>query len=189
MQGRPMSVATMLWLVMLLLGASRDGQANEGWGSSEVDLRAAYEGLEAGMTTERVAELLGRTTLLTAPERITSWLMWTPPAAGRPVTVLRASFRDGRLARVEYESFGGEYQRLVKGGDSRADFSEDEVRRLWRQVRRATQAAEQCEDALEAVHQLVLRVQERLTPSEQAAWVRALELRRAVEADLGALGR
>lgn len=32
----------------------------------------------------------------------------------RGTEVLRASFRDGRLARIEYESFADEYHHLVK---------------------------------------------------------------------------
>ncbi len=60
--------------------------------------------------------------------------------------VLRATFRDGRLARIEYESFGDEYQRLIKG-DQSILMDTDEITRLWRRAARIDQAAENCHEA------------------------------------------
>jgi hypothetical protein len=130
------------------------------------------------MTIAEVAALAGRPRLGTSAEPVTGWLLWSTPQASAATAVLRASFRDGRLTRLEYEAFGEEYRRLAKGPDAAMELTEDELRRLWRR----TQAVESCQEALDAFHRLLLQTQERLTPSEQAAWVRALELRRAADA-------
>jgi hypothetical protein len=114
---------------------------------------------------------------------VTTWLVWQHAGPDRGPEILRASFRDGRLARIEYESFADEYRHLVKG-DRTVPMDADEFGRLWRRAARVDQAAESCHDALEAFHRLVLRVQERLTTEKQREWVRALQLRRTAETEL-----
>jgi hypothetical protein len=88
---------------------------------------------------------------------------------------------------MDYELFGEEYRRLVKGGDGDIDPAQGELRVLWSQKRQLERHAELCHDALEAYHRLVLDSQELLTRDEQGAWARALELRRRAEKppDLG----
>jgi hypothetical protein len=103
--------------------------------------------------------------------------------------VLRAAFQDGRVSRLEYEWFGSEYRRLVKGGDSWVEIPADELARIWRQARQAGRLAEGCRDALDAYHRVVLGAQERLTGEEQQGWARALQLRRAVEQQFAPPGR
>jgi hypothetical protein len=141
------------------------------------------------MAAEDVARVSGRRALSGSSDPVTSWLIWSPPATGRPTEVLRAVFREGRVVHVAYEAFGDEYRRLVKGTEPAVEMSEDELRRLWRRDWRLTQAVERCEEALDTFHQLALGFQERLTTAEQAAWVHALGLRRAAERELGALRR
>jgi len=156
---------------------------------TEADLGALYERLQPGMTVGEVARTAGPAALRQAAEPVTSWLVWSPPALRRPTVVLRMSFRDGRLTRVEYESFGDEYRRLAKGREFGVEIGDQELRRLWRQLWQVTEAAGDCRVALDAFHHLVVQVQERLTTAQQAAWVRALELRRAAEAELSSLDR
>jgi hypothetical protein len=153
-----------------------------------VELRPLYQRLHPGMTIQEVASAAGRETMLRAETPLSSWLIWTPPADGRPVEVLRTAFRDGRLARIEYESFGDEYRHLMKG-DRRTEMDSDQLTRLWRRSAEVMEAAEVCGEALEAFHQLVVGLQERLTSAEQQAWVRALKLRRAADAGLNSLSR
>lgn len=71
----------------------------------------------------------------------------------------------------------------------RLDHDPDEAARLWRRNVEVMEAAEGCGEALEALHGLVLGLQEPPTPAEQQARVRALQLRRAADAELGWLGR
>ncbi len=164
--------------VMLLAFLVTPAVADERAPTTAAEIRTLYERLQPGMPIGEVAGLAGRPRLGTGAEPVTSWLLWNTPQSGAATAVLRAAFRDGRVARLEYEAFGEEYQRLAKGPDPTVEMSEAEMRRLWRR----TQAVEGCQEALEAFHRLVLQVQDRLTPSEQQAWVRALELRRAAEA-------
>jgi hypothetical protein len=182
------TVAATLLLGSFLLGSGSPG-ADERPRLGGIDLHDIYQRLQPGMTVDEVARAADRRALATSTGPVTSWVIWNPPETGRPTTVLRAAFDDGRLVRVEYEAFGDEYRRLIKGGDLALTVSEDELRRLWRRDWRLTQAVEHCEEALEAFHQLTLAFQERLTTAEQAAWVHALGLRRAAERDLGALRR
>ena len=102
------------------------------------------------MSVKAVAALAGRPTRLAADQPVTTWLS----GASRPdrgTEVLRATFRDGLLARIEYESFGDEYQRLIKG-DHSILVDPDEITRLWRRAARVDQAAESCHGALDAFH-------------------------------------
>lgn len=161
------------------LGSSAELAEEEARGSP-ADIRVMYERLEPGMRLAEVAAIAKRPGLTTTREPVTSWLLWSPPAPGYPTAVLRAFFRDDRVTRLEYESFGERYERLGKGHDPVVQMSEAEARHLGRRA----QAGEQCERALEAFHQLVLRLQERLTTAEQEAWVQALKLRKAVAAEL-----
>jgi hypothetical protein len=137
---------------------------------------ALYGRLSPGMTAGDVAAL-ARRPRLAASEAVTSWVLWSVPQAGAETAVLRGTYRDGRLFRLEYEAFGDEYRRLAKGGDDGIELAEEELRHLWQRG----QAADSCQVALEAFHRLLLRAQDRLVPSEQEAWVKALELRRQVE--------
>ncbi len=178
-------VVAILVLSLLASSAPWSAYADEWWEPTKADLYVLYERLRPGMTATDVAVVAGRASLSGSSDPVTSWLIWNPPVAERPTTVLRASFRDGRLARVQYESFGEQYRRLVKGGELGVEIEEKELRRLWRQTSRLTQTVEHCHEALEAFHRLVLRAQDRLTTAEQAAWVRALALRRAAEAEFG----
>lgn len=168
------TIALLTLLTLLVTPAVADERPP----TTDAEVRGLFERLRPGMSIAEVAGLAGRPRLGTGAEPVTGWLLWSAPQASAATAVLRASFRDGRLTRLEYEAFGEEYQRLAKGPDVAMELNEDELRRLWRR----TQAVESCQEALDAFHQLLLHVQERLTPSEQAAWVRALELRRAAEA-------
>jgi hypothetical protein len=152
------------------------------------ELEILYQRMEPGMTVAEVARAAGRQPVVAPGQPLTSWLVWTPPVTGRPVDVLRTSFRDGRLVRIEYESFGEEYRHLVKG-DRRPEIDGDQMTRLWRRSVEVTETAEACGEALEAFHQLVIGLQERLRPAEQQAWVLALTLRRAAEPGLNSLSR
>jgi hypothetical protein len=147
---------------------------------SDVDVHDLYAQLTPGMSLREVATLAGGRLGATA-EPVTSWLLWSPLTGGDGTAVLRASFQDGRLVRLEYESFGAEYRRLVKGTDPWIEIAGDELTRIWRQSWRATQAADSCRQALDAYHHVVLDAQERLTADEQQAWARALLLRRTAE--------
>jgi hypothetical protein len=168
----------LIFVTLLALLVAPAG-ADERPPTTAAEVRALYERLRPGMSIAEVAGLAARPRLGTGAEPVTGWLLWSAPQPGAATAVLRASFRDGQLARLEYEAFGEEYQRLAKGPDLAVEMSEIELRRLWRR----TQAVESCQEALDAFHRLLLHAQERLTPSEQAAWVRALELRRAAEAE------
>jgi hypothetical protein len=152
------------------------------------DLLELYDRLDPGMTVEEIGALVGGARLATTSEPVTAWVVWSPPVTGRPTAVLRASFRDRRLDRLEYEAFGDQYQRLVKGSGADVEIHPGELRRLWRHSWQLERAAESCEAALEAYHRLVLGLQERLSPEQQRAWVRALELRRAAEASIERAG-
>ncbi|MBI4012190.1 MAG: hypothetical protein HY359_07795 [Candidatus Rokubacteria bacterium] len=172
---RSVASATVAVLSALVLvapaGASDAREAN-----TALEIRAIFDRLQPGMTIEQVAESASRPHLGARGHPVSSWLVWSPPGAGGPTAVLRAVFRDDRLARLEYESFGEEYQHRVKGAEP-VELDEAELRRLWQRGR----AVDECHGALEAFHRLLLRIQDRLTPAEQEAWVRALELRRAAE--------
>lgn len=176
----------MRWPISLLMMVSLSLVAGsvcaEPRRGSEFDVYALYRSARPGMSVEAVEALAERATKLTTGEPVTAWVLWRHSDPGR-TEVLRATFRDGRLARIEYESFGDEYQHLVKG-DRRVPMDADEVSRLWRRAARVDQAAESCHEALDAFHRLVLRAQERLTTAEQEEWVRALQLRRAADAQL-----
>lgn len=148
-----------------------------------IDVYALYQQARLGMSVEAVHALAEHTTRLTADRPVTTWLLWQSSGPDRGTEVLRATFRDGRLARIEYESFGDEYQRLIKG-DPSIPMDADEITRLWRRAARVDQAAESCHGALDAFHRLVLGMQERLTTDEQQDWVRALLLRRTAETEL-----
>lgn len=171
-------------LVVLGLSLAAGGPSAEPRGrASDVDVHALYQRLSPGMSVQAVETLAEHATRLTPGQPVTTWLLWRHSGPDRGTEVLRASFRDGRLARIEYEAFGDEYRHLVKG-DRTVPMEADEVARLWRRVAQVDEAAEQCHEALDAFHRLVLRLQERLTTSEQGDWARALQLRRAAEATL-----
>jgi hypothetical protein len=129
-----------------------------------------------------VAALAGRPTRLAVDQPVSTWLLWRQSGPDRATEVLRATFRDGLLTRIEYESFGDEYRHLIKG-DHSIPMDPDEVTRLWRRATRMDQSAESCHGALDAFHRLVLGLQERLTTEEQQEWVRALLLRRTAETE------
>lgn len=186
---RAVSHAFVSLVAVLLVGTLVGAAAGDPRRPAQLDLHALYQRLQPGMTVKEVGAIAGGAGLRASPEPVTSWLVWNPPVPGAPMAVVRASFRDSRLVRVEYESFGDEYRRLAKGTDPGVAIDEEELRRLWRRGWRATEAAAHCHEALEAFHQLVVRVQDRLTTAEQAAWVRALELRRSAEAEIGSLDR
>ncbi|HEV8307032.1 MAG TPA: hypothetical protein VGW35_05145 [Methylomirabilota bacterium] len=175
-------------LLALLLAVPWPALADEKLPAANIALEGLYQRLSPGMTSQDVARTAGRETMLKPGKQPRTWLLWTPPFAGRPIEVLRTAFRDGRLARIEYESFGDEYRHLVKG-DRRMETDSDQVTRLWRRSAEVMEAAEDCGEALEAFHHLVVGLQERLTSPEQQAWVRALQLRRAAQAGLGSLSR
>ncbi len=181
---RPWPVRVLLVLCLSLAASGVGAEPPDR--ASELDIYALYQRLRPGMSVEAVDALAERATRLRTDPPVTAWLLWrhAGPDRGTEVTeVLRASFREGRLARIEYESFGDEYQHFVKG-DRTVPMEADEVARLWRRAAQVDQAGERCHEALEAFHQLVVRVQERLTTNEQGVWVRARQLRRAAEADL-----
>jgi hypothetical protein len=147
---------------------------------SDVDVYELYARLSPGMSLREVAELVGGQ-LATAGEDVTTWLLWNPLPAGGGTAVLRAAFQDGRVTRLEFEAFGAEYRRLVKGADPQVEIAGDELARIWRQAWRVGRAAESCQDALDAYHRVVVDAQDRLTPEQQQAWARALLLRRTAE--------
>jgi hypothetical protein len=147
---------------------------------SGVDAHDLYVRLSPGMSLREVAALAGGD-IGPTHEAVTNWLLWSPLPGGSGTAVLRAAFQDGRVIRLEYESFGAEYRRLVKGADPWLEIAGDELARIWRQNWRLQSAAESCRHALDAYHDLVLGAQERLTTDEQQAWARALLLRRTTE--------
>lgn len=149
-----------------------------------VDLSVLYQRLRPGMTVGQVATAAGRSHLGGGADPVTSWLVWSRSAESGETTVVRTAFRDDRLVRVELEFFGEEYRRYVKGGDVAVEMAARELRRLLRRTTEVQEAAGECDDALEAFHQLLLRAQERLTPEEQQAWAQALERRRTAQRDL-----
>jgi hypothetical protein len=181
-------MGTVTWWRSLVLAAVTIGMAGTAATAGqraarhEVDVPALFERLVPGMSVAEVAALAGEARLREAREPISSWLLWTPGPDGRGTTVLRAWFQDGRLTRLELESFGDEYRRLVKGADPWVEVAADELARIWRRSWRVERAAERCHDALDAYHELVVGAQERLVPAEQQAWARALILRREAEA-------
>jgi hypothetical protein len=170
----------------VLLAAVVPVLADEKLPGANIALEVLYQRLHPGMTVRQVSRATGREIVLTPEKPMSSWLLWTPPLAGRPTEVLRTAFRDGRLTRIEYEAFGDEYRHVVKGGGG---MDNDQVTRLWRRSAEVMEAAENCGEALQAFHQLVVGLQDRLTSAEQQAWVRALELRRAAQAALNWLAR
>ena len=189
-----MSVGGVLRLVLIISVTQvlsivpASALAGERWPTAVDDLHVLYQRLQPGMSVQEVGSAAQRRETLTPEKQLTSWLLWTPPVVGRPTEVLRTTFRDGRVVRIEYEAFGDEYRYLVKG-ERRVEMDRDEVARLWRRSTEVMQAAEDCREALEAFHQLVIGLQERLTAAEQQTWVRALQLRREAEAGLDWLTR
>jgi hypothetical protein len=176
----PVSVALSL-LLPLAAGSAASEPPSRGAGT---DIYTLYQRVTPGMSLQAVEALAEHATSLTPARPVTTWLLWQHHSdPGRGTEVLRASFRDGRLARIEYESFGDEYRHLVKG-DRTVPMDADEVGRLWRRAAQVDQAADSCHEALDAFHRLALRLQDRLTTNEQGDWVRALRLRRAAEAEL-----
>jgi hypothetical protein len=145
-----------------------------------LDVRALYQRLEPGMPVETVSALAEGMPVSGAGLPVTTWVLWQHSGASRGTEVLRAGFQDGRLVRVEYESFGDRYRRRAKG-DHRVPLEAAEVARLWRRSAEAEEGAAACREALEAFHELVMKAQGRLTDSEQQEWARALRLRRAAE--------
>ncbi len=179
------------WIGTLLLVAGLGGEpagAADRGERSDLDVQALYERLSPGMSVREVAALTGGQLGATA-EPVTTWLLWREAPGGGGTAVLRAAFQDGRVTRLEYESFGSEYRRLVKGADPWVEIPGDELARIWRQAWQAGRLAEGCRDALDAYHRVVLGAQERLTGEEQREWARALQLRRAIEQRFGPLGR
>ncbi len=171
---------TLALVVGIVAAAASPGTAADRMARSAVDVHELYGQLSPGMSLREVAGLAGGQ-LATARESVTTWIVWSPLPGGDGTAVLRAAFQSGRLVRLEYESFGAEYRRLVKGADASVEIAGDELARIWRQTWRVEQAAESCQDALEAYHRVMLGAQERLTPEQQQAWARALLLRRAAE--------
>jgi hypothetical protein len=172
----PVCAIVTLLLCLVSIGVAAEPRDRD----SRTDLNGLYRRLSPGMTVTEVQALTEQPSKLGLGEPVTTWLLWQQDSSGRGTEVLRASFRDGRLVRVEYESFGEEHRHLVKG-DRTVAMDADEVGRLWRRAARIGQVAENCHEALDAYHRLVLGAQERLTTSEQQDWARALRLRRAVE--------
>ncbi|MGH7264700.1 MAG: hypothetical protein ACREMB_07570 [Candidatus Rokuibacteriota bacterium] len=173
------------WAAALVLCLAPGATASALRVKSEMDLHALYQRLEPGMTVEQVAATAADgSRLAAAAPPVTAWLVWTPAVPGRPTAVLRASFRDGRLLRLEYEVFGEEYHKVAKGEDPEVEVSPEDLTRLRRRSAKLERVADGCRQTVEAYHRLVLGAQNRLTREEQAAWVRALELRRAVDAHL-----
>jgi hypothetical protein len=183
-------VRASAWIVVglpILLGVPTSVPAQEPGSGPQVDVLALYHRLQPGMAIDEVVRLARPSGGQVPGEATTSWLLWRHSARG--TEVLRTSFRDSRLARVQYEAFGEEYRRLVKDGPPTIRIDRGELTRLWQRSARVEEAAEDCQAALDAFHRLVMQVQERLSPTEQRAWVRALELRRAAEAELEGLAR
>jgi hypothetical protein len=180
------------WLRLLLAVAvtglvGSTGEAADREIPSSLDIRALYEQLRPGMSSREVAALAGGQIGMT-PEPVTTWLLWSPTPDGKGTVVLRAAFQDGRIIRLEYESFGAEYRRLVKGADPWIEIAGDELARIWRRSWRVGRAAESCQHALDAYHHVVLGAQERLTFEEQREWARALQLRQEAERHLLSTG-
>ena len=163
-------------------------RAEEPGPARPVDILDLYQRLQPGMTIGEVARLAAQPSAgLASGDTLTSWLLWHHSERG--TEVVRTSFREGRLASVTYEVFGEEYRRLVKGAVAHGTgLTGADLTRLWQRSARVEQAAEDLQAALDAFHRLVMTLQERLSPEEQQAWVRALELRRAAEAELEGLG-
>ena len=175
--------ACILVVLTLVLGMPARPRAEEPGPGPSVDILDLYQRLQPGMAIGEVARLAARPSAgLASGETLTSWLLWHHSERG--TEVVRTSFREGRLASVTYEVYGEEYRRLVKG----IPVDRVDLTRLWQRSARVEQAAEDCQAALDAFHRLVMTLQERLSPEEQQAWVRALELRRTAEADLEGLG-
>lgn len=170
---RHKTALSCLALASAILGAGSAARADDGPAAGLAEIRALFDTLRPGMSVPEVADVTRRPALAGTRKPLTRWLIWSQPGAGA-TAVLRAAFRDGRLQSLEYETFGDRYERLVKGPDP-VEVGEDELRRLWRRGR----AVDDCQQAMEAFHRLLLSVQDRLTTEEQQAWVRALELRRA----------
>jgi hypothetical protein len=170
-------LVTVLAFLCLLLAGQRAVFAEDRMPVASIALEALYQRLGVGMTEQEVARAAGRDTVPTPSDApLKSWLLWTPPVAGRPTEVVRTTFAGGRLTRVEYEAFGDEYRHLTKG---ESGIDRDRISRLWRRSAQLREAAEDCGEALQAFHELVVGFQHRLTSAEQEAWVRALELRRS----------
>ena len=183
-------VRTSAWILVgltLLLGMPASAPAEEPESRSPVDILELYQRLQPGMAIGEVVRLAQPSAGLALGEAPTAWLLWRHSERG--TEVLRTSFREGRLASVEYEAFGEAYRRLVKDGPGTIPVDRDELTLLWRRSTRIEQAAEDCQAALDAFHCLVMQLQDRLSPEEQRTWVRALELRRAAEAELKGLAR
>lgn len=179
------------WLAAaLVLGLAPGATASALRVRSDADLHALYQRLEPGMTVEQVAAATADGSRLGAAgtSPATSWLVWTPASPGRPTAVLRATFRDGRLHRLEYEVFAEEYHKRAKGEDPEVEVTQEDLTRLRRRSATLDRVADGCRKTVEAYHRLVLGAQNRLTRDEQKAWVRALELRRAVDAQLTPAG-
>ena len=170
--------------VVVLVGTGSRVLSNPGTPLGGADIYKLYQELQLGMAVEAVATAVNGAALRTASRPVTSWLIWTPPVTRRPTTILRATFRDGRLDRLDYESFGTHYERLVKTRYSEVAIPQSELHRLWRDRWQLEETLEQCRAALGAYHRLVLGVQDRLSPEEREGWVRALELRRATESQI-----
>jgi hypothetical protein len=177
---------TPVWLILLGLGSllGLPWAAGADPLVTTLDLSALYQRLQPGMTVDQAAAAAGRSHLGEGVEPVTSWLMWSRAGDSGATTVVRATFRDDRLVRVELEFFGEEYRRRVKGGDVAVEMAARELRRLLRRTSEAQEAAGECDEALEAFHQLLLGAQERLTPEEQQAWAQALERRRTAQRGL-----
>jgi hypothetical protein len=171
---------TWIGTLLVVIAASLAGGPSPAADRSDIDVYELYVRLRPGMSAKEVGDLIGGRLGGTA-EPVTSWLLWSPMPGGSGTAVLRASFQDGRVTRLEYESFGAEYRRLVKGADPWVEIAGDELARIWRQAWRAEKAAATCREALDAYHDVVLDAQERLTADEQQAWARALLLRRTAE--------
>jgi len=186
-RARVRNIAWILVGLTLLLGTPAGAPAEEPGPRPSVDLLDLYQQLQPGMALTEVVRLGRPSAALGSGDVLTSWLLWRHSERG--TEVLRTSFREGRLASVEYEAFGETYRRLVKDGPSTIPVDRGELTRLWRRSTRIEQAAEDCQAALDAFHRLVMQLQERLSPEEQRAWVRALQLRRAAEAELEGLAR
>jgi hypothetical protein len=174
-------VLLLVALGLLVTPAAADDRAPATAGQ----ILALYGRLSPGMTAADVAALARRPRLAASGDPVSAWVLWSTPQGGVETAVLRATFRDGRLFRLEYEAFGDEYRRLAKGGDDTIELTEEELRHLWQR----TQAGDACQVALEAFHRVLLRAQDRLVPSEQEAWVKALELRRQFESHAPGLTR
>jgi hypothetical protein len=104
-------------VLVLLLSVASPVSADPLRLRTDGDIYTLYERLQPGMTVKEVTAVIGDGRLREAPDTVTAWVIWSPPMTGRATAVVRALFRDGRLLRVNYELFGEEYRRLIKGGD------------------------------------------------------------------------